>query len=241
LRRASLRAPRLPPQGRGRYPLALAGQDRPIQRSAHRQQDRDLPRYRQRSPAHGVLAWSHAPARTDRHARNQLAGARHTAAGTEPARPNAGLGGGSDNDGRTPGYGTPASTGTHACARVITCTSSVAATASAHRPTDVHIRMICTHLPHRRFSWSPVYQSFGVRQVRGQSRLWLPSVMPGASTAGVPRRGRRGGPSFLRQSPEAHRIPTSPRSAGDPHRNPTDETELPGTPRHGCYDGLNGG
>src|SRR5262249_38288395 len=99
----------------------------------------------------------HAPARTDRHARNQPAGARHTAAGTEPARPNVGLGGGSDNDGRTPGYGTPASTGTHACARVITCTSSAAATASAHRPTDVHIRMIGTPLPHRRFSWSAAH------------------------------------------------------------------------------------
>ena len=167
MRRASLRAPRLPLQGRGRYPLALAGQDRPIQRSAHRQQDRDLPRYRQRSPAHGVLAWSHAPARTDRHARNQLAGARHTAAGTEPARPNAGLGGDSDNDGRTPGYGTPASTGTHACARVITCTSSVAATASAHRPTDVHIRMICTHLPHRRFSWSAAHSRRSARSLSG--------------------------------------------------------------------------
>ena len=38
-----------------------------------------------------------------------------------------------------------------------------------------------------------------------------------------------------------HRIPTSPPSAGDPHRNPTDETGLRGTPRHGCYDGPNGG
>jgi len=84
-------------------------------------------------------------------------GTPHRGTGTEPARPNAGLGGGSDNDGRTPGYGTPASTGTHACARVITCTSPVAATASAHRPTDVHIRMICTHLPHRRFSWSAAH------------------------------------------------------------------------------------
>src|SRR6516165_7220610 len=39
----------------------------------------------------------------------------------------------------------------------------------------------------------------------------------------------------------AHRIPTSPRSAVDPHRNPTDETEHCGIHRNGCYDGLNGG
>src|SRR5260370_13355911 len=38
--------------------------------------------------------------------------------------------------------------------------------------------------------------------------------------------------------PKAHRIPTSPRSCGSHHKKPTAETELRGTPWHGCYHGC---
>ena len=83
--------------------------------------------------------------------------------GTEPARPNVGLGGGSDNDGRTPGSGTPGQH-RHTCARQGDHVHEPGRSHSiSHRPTDVHIRMICTHLPHRRFSWSAAHSRRSAR------------------------------------------------------------------------------
>jgi len=178
LRRASLRAPSLPPQGRGRYPLALAGQDRPIQRSAHPRQARDLPRYPQRSPCTPGArmvprAGPHRPTCPQPASRGlatprQALGPRGRTLGSAEAV---------TTTVAPPVLGRPASTGTHARAKVITCTSPVAATASAHRPTDVHIRMIRTHLPHRRFSWSAAHSRRSARcrawnRVTVRNRRW---------------------------------------------------------------------